>query len=117
MKFVVRNLTRDTTLGDAIDLADTSTTRNVGLLKHTHLEPGHGLWIKPCEGIHMFFMKFAIDLVYIDKQLRVKKVVRGIRPWRISLCLSAHSVMELREGTIDESQTQPGDQLSTDAVG
>ena len=111
LNFLVRNATRDTLLGDAIQRADTSTTRKVGLLKHISLEPGHGIWIVPCQGIHMFFMKFAIDLVYVSRAKHVKKVVRSIPPWRISVCLSAHSVIELPVGTIDRTGTAPGDIL------
>ncbi len=59
----------------------------------------------------MFFMKFAIDLVYVSRARHVKKVVRAIAPWRLSLCLSAHSVIELPVGTIDRTGTAPGDQL------
>ena len=98
-------------LGDAILRADTSATRRTGLLKHTSLKPGHGLWIVPCQGIHMFFMKFALDLVYVSRAKHVKKVVREIQPWRISLCLTAHSVLELPVGTIDRAGIVPGDVL------
>jgi uncharacterized membrane protein (UPF0127 family) len=59
----------------------------------------------------MFFMKFAIDVVYVDRQRRVRKVVPNLRPWRISACLSAHSFLELPTGIIRSSGTQKGDQL------
>ncbi len=107
----MRNVTRNTLLGHAIAVANTSAARNKGLLKQSGLAAGHGLWLVPCEGIHTFFMKFAIDLVYIDRKKRVRKVVRQVTPWRLSLCLSAHSVIELSAGAVDESLTQPGDQL------
>jgi uncharacterized protein len=108
---VIRNQTRGTVLGDAIDRADTSEKRRTGLLKHTHLEPGHGLWIVPCESVHTFFMKFAIDLVYVDKQLKVRKVRHAVPPWRLSACLAAHSIIELAAGAAKESGTEAGDQL------
>lgn len=98
-------------LGETIVRADTSATRRTGLLKHTSLEAGHGLWIVPCQGIHMFFMKFALDIVYVNRAKVVKKVVRAVHPWRISLCLTAHSVLELPVGTIDRTGTAPGDIL------
>lgn len=59
----------------------------------------------------MFFMKFALDLVYVSRAKHVKKVVRGIQPWQISLCLTAHSVLELPVGTIDRTGIVPGDIL------
>ena len=59
----------------------------------------------------MFFMKFAIDAVYLDRKHRVKKVVPNLRPWRVSASLSAHSVVELPVGIIQSSATEKGDQL------
>ncbi len=111
MKYQVRNATRGSLLGDSIDIADDSAKRNTGLLKHRGLDRGHGLWIVPCEGIHTFFMKFAIDVVYVDRKDRVRKVVRALGPWKLSFCLPARSVIELPPGVIDETQTQKGDQL------
>jgi len=111
LKLTVRNVTRGSVLGNEVDVADTRAKRNTGLLKHTGLEPGHGLWIVPCEGIHTFFMKFAIDVVFIDRKRRVRKVVRDLGPWRLAMSMTAHSVIELPVGVIDASGTQKGDQL------
>ena len=108
---VVRNQTRNTILADKADLADTSEKRRTGLLKHTHLDPGHGLWIVPCESVHSFFMKFTIDVLYLDRQYRVKRIRPEMVPWRVSACLTAHSVLELPAGTIVRTGTQAGDQL------
>ena len=107
----MRNHTRNTVLGDAVELADTSETRRVGLLKHTRLEPGSGLWIVPCESVHTFFMKFPIDLVYLDKQRKVRKVRHAVPAWRLSACLTAHSILELPAGTAEKTGTQAGDEL------
>lgn len=114
MKYLVRNLTRGTVLGDAIDIADTSSKRTTGLLKHNKLKSGEGLWIVPCEGVHTFFMKFALDLVYIDKKNVVRKTVANVPPWRLSMCLPAHSIIELPAGVITETSTVKGDQLEFD---
>jgi len=112
----VRNQTRNSVLGDAVDVADTSDKRRVGLLKHERLEPGTGLWIVPCESVHTFFMKFPIDLVYVDKQRRVKKIRSRVPAWRMSACLTAHSIVELPAGTIEKSGTHVGDELVFDRV-
>jgi hypothetical protein len=56
-------------------------------------------------------MRFAIDLIYLDRNLRVRKVREHVRPWRMSGCVTAHSVLELAPGAIRESQTQAGDKL------
>ena len=113
----MRNQTRDTVLGAAIDVADSSGTRRTGLLKHERLEPGEGLWIKPCEAVHTFFMKFPIDLVYIDKRLKVRKVRNAVPAWRVSGCLTAESVLELPAGTVLQTGTQPGDELVFEKLG
>ena len=105
------NATRQTVLATRLTLADTPETREKGLLGRDGLPPGEGLWIVPCQAIHMFFMRFAIDLVYIDRQKRVRKVRSNVAPWRISVCLSAHSVLELPAGIVRETRTQRGDIL------
>jgi hypothetical protein len=64
----------------------------------------------------MFFMKFALDLIYLDKKKNVVKVVRAIKPWRISVCLTAHSVLELPVGTVTRGSVGPGDQLVFEKV-
>jgi hypothetical protein len=108
----IRNVTRDTELGSRVDVANRSATRRKGLLGRMLLAPGAGLWIVPCESVHTFFMHFAIDLVYVDRKLRVKKVRSDVGPWRLSACLSAHSVIELPAGTVRATQTQAGDELA-----
>ena len=111
LRIKVRNLDRGTVLAEAADVADTSAKRRTGLLRHSSLEPGSGLWIAPCESVHSFGMKFAIDLVYIDRKKKVRKVRKEMVPRRLSACLTAHSVLELPVGAIDSSRTEPGDQL------
>jgi uncharacterized membrane protein (UPF0127 family) len=107
----VHNRTRSTTLAEQASVANTPALRNRGLLKHTHLPAGEGLWIVPTQSIHMFFMKFAIDVVYLNKAKRVVKLVENLKPWRASLCFSAHSVLELPVGVIASTGTQNGDIL------
>jgi uncharacterized protein len=111
LKIHVRNLTRDVVLADSADVADTSAKRRTGLLKHTSLEAGDGLWISPCEAVHSFGMKFAIDVLYLDRKHKIKKARADMVPRRISGCLTAHSVLELPAGTIARTGTQAGDQL------
>ena len=111
---MVRNQTRGTVLAEAVELADTSEKRRTGLLKHERLEPGQGLWIVPCESVHTFFMKFPIDLVYVDKRHKVRKVRHSVAPWRMSACLSAHSVIELPAGAAEQSGTRTGDELAVE---
>lgn len=107
----VLNATRGIVLGDAVDVADTSTKRRTGLLKHTSLEPGQGLWIVPCEGVHTWFMKFAIDVVFLNKKRQVIKMRKNMGKWRFAMSLRAHSVLELPAGTLERTGTAKGDQL------
>jgi hypothetical protein len=105
----VMNSTRGTVLATRLEVAGTGGSRRKGLLGRDGLLPGEGLWIKPCESVHTFFMRFAIDLVYLDRELRVKKVRSNVGPWRMSACLSARSVLELPVGVVSASRTERGD--------
>lgn len=98
-------------------MADTSAKRRTGLLKHDRLNPGEGLWIIPCESVHTFFMKFPIDLLYLDKGKKVRKIRHAVPAWRLSVCLSAHSIVELRAGTLEGSGTQVGDEIAMEKLG
>ena len=69
-----------------------------GLLSHDSLPDGEGMWFPACRLIHTFGMKFAIDLVYLNEQLEICKIVEGMRPGRLSACLAAESVIELNSG-------------------
>ena len=111
LKIQVHNVTRGVMLADSAEVADTSPKRRTGLLRHTGLEPGDGLWIVPCESVHSFGMKFTIDVIYLNRKHKVKKVRPQMAPRRISACLTAHSVLELPAGTIVRTGTQAGDQL------
>ena len=107
-----RNETRGTFLGTRILAADTSETRTRGLLGRDGLSAGEGLWIAPCEWVHMFGMKFAIDLVVLDKSGKVVGTKTDLRPGRIGpLFWGAHSTVELPVGAIAASGTQKGDQI------
>jgi uncharacterized membrane protein (UPF0127 family) len=94
-----------------MEQADTGAKRSKGLLGRKGLPPGGGLWIVPCESVHTFWMQFPIDLVYIDRKKRIKKLRSNVPPWRLSACLSAHSILELPAGTIQNTLTQVGDSL------
>ena len=110
-RMLVRNLTRNTELADKAELAGSGAKRSKGLLGRTGLARGEGMWIVPCEAVHTFFMQFPIDLVYLDRKLRIKKIKGNVGPWRISACLAAHSVIELPAGTIRDTLTECGDTL------
>jgi uncharacterized protein len=110
----VRNLNKAIELADRAIAANTSKLRKTGLLKHETLPEGEGLWIVPCEGVHTFFMKFAIDVIYLNKKRQVVKLRPNMPKSRLSLCLKAHSVLELPAGMIAKTGTQVGDVLEFD---
>ena len=107
----VTNLTRNTVLADCMEVADSAAKRNKGLLGRECLAPGEGLWIIPCESVHTFWMRFPIDLVYLDRKKRIRKLRNSVPAWRLSACLRAHSVIELPAGTIRATRTEYGDNL------
>ena len=112
IRFQISNITRQTLLADSLEVADSASRRNKGLLGRERLSPGEGLWIVPCEAVHTFGMQFPIDLVYLDRKHRIVKTRGHVRPGRLSVCLSAHSVIELPSGTVRDTQTRPGDTLA-----
>jgi uncharacterized membrane protein (UPF0127 family) len=107
----VVNNTRTISLGDRIDVADTSKKRRTGLLKHTGLEPREGLWIAPCEAVHTVGMKFPIDVLFLNKKRKVLKIRHAMGKWSMALCLRAHSALELPAGTARATGTQVHDEL------
>lgn len=111
IRLQVVNVNRQTRLATTLEVAGSGARRSKGLLGRKELAPGEGMWIVPCEAVHTFGMQFPIDLVYLDRKHRVKKVRSNVPPWRLSACLVAHSIIELPAGTIRETQTQPGDVL------
>lgn len=98
-------------MAEKVLLADTFRARSNGLLGRTGLGSEEGLWIVPCGMIHTFFMKFPIDVVFLDRELRVRRVVENLKPWRLSpWVFSAHSVLELRGGVL-KGDVREGDTL------
>ncbi|MEO8247163.1 MAG: DUF192 domain-containing protein [Chloroflexota bacterium] len=108
----IKNETRGTSLASRCRVASSMGDRIVGLLSVDHLEAGTGLLIERTQSIHMFFMRFAIDAVFVEKTGRVTKVVADLRPWRVVWwARGARDCIELPVGAIAASGTQVGDQL------
>ena len=113
-----RNVTRETTLATSVEQASSLWARFMGLMGRPPLPPGNGLWLAGTNGIHMFFMRFAIDAVFLGKRgpgggRRVVGLRRGLRPWLgiAPLVRGADGVLELPVGVIDASGTQIGDEV------
>ena len=112
MPFVVHNRTRGAVLASDVDLADTPRSRRVGLLRHESLPPGKGLWIYPTQAIHTFGMRFSIDVAFLDRRLRIKRIYHQLAPFRLTtLVWGARSVLELPPGSLASTGTAGGDEL------
>jgi uncharacterized membrane protein (UPF0127 family) len=80
-----------------------------GLLFRSPLQAGEGMWIQPCHSVHTLGMRYALDLIFLDKSQRVLRVVENLVPWRMANCSGAHSVIEMRGGTLTRHSIQVGD--------
>ncbi|MBZ0185913.1 MAG: DUF192 domain-containing protein [Candidatus Obscuribacterales bacterium] len=106
------NRTRNTTIAETVKRADNFFTRFKGLLGTKSLPVGQGLLLSPCKQIHMIGMKYAIDAVFVDTDLKVVAVIHSIGPGQISpLIKTARSCLELPAGIAIETETVVGDQL------
>jgi hypothetical protein len=108
----VVNATRGSVLGTHIRIADNAWSRAVGLLADDGLDSGSGLWLEPCSGIHTVGMRFAIDVIALDRGLRVRGLWERLGRFRIAaVSWKTRCVLELPGGTIRQSATEVGDQL------
>lgn len=99
----------DGTLVARIEVADTSLARMKGLLGRRALAPDEGMLFRPAGSIHMFFMRIPLDVVFCDRDLRVVKIVRELRPWRTAGARGARVTIELGVG--GAAGLTPGDRL------
>lgn len=99
-------------LAERVILANTFWTRLRGLIGRRRLAPAEALWLRPCNGVHTFWMLFAIDAIFLDRELRVVKLVENLRPFCVTLPHSqARSVLELPAHTITRAALKVGDRL------
>ena len=97
-------------------LADTALARMRGLLGRRALPSGEGLLLRPASSIHMAFMRFAIDAVFLDSNGRVLKVARDLKPWRMAAARRAKAVVELPSGEASRRGIEIGQRLVSDAA-
>jgi len=118
-----RNVTRGTVLATELESADSLWAKFMGLMGRASLPAGAGLWLPASNGIHMMFMRFAIDVVFVGKpDIDGARPVLSVHPrlpaWRglVPLVRGAHGVLELPVGTIAASGTSVGDQIAIEAA-
>jgi uncharacterized protein len=111
------NRTRGTVLCERVENAGGLGGQSRGLLGRDSLAPTDGLLFDngrftPLMWMHMFFMRFAIDIVFLDRADRVMRINRDLKPWRVSsMVFGARRVLELAAGAADRSGTVRGDQI------
>ena len=107
------------TVADIVELAVTRAERRRGLLGRDSLNLSAALMLAPCTAVHTAFMRFTIDVVFVDREGRVRKIVRGLAPWRVSAAVGAYAAIEFTAS--GERDLVPGDRLylanSADASG
>ena len=107
----VSNVTRETVLAERCSRAGVMR-RGIGLMGRRGLEAGTGLIIEPCNSVVSFFMRFTIDVVFVDKGGSVVYTLPRFVPWRTSrIVRGSRLVVELPEGTIDRTATHVGDSI------
>jgi uncharacterized membrane protein (UPF0127 family) len=108
----VFNMSKNIIIGDKVSLADNFYSRLFGLIPRKSISTGEGLIIDPCNSIHMFFMRFPIDVLFVDKNNVVVYIVENIKPWRISKVVwNSKYVVELPVGTVKKASTTVGDKI------
>jgi uncharacterized membrane protein (UPF0127 family) len=100
--------------GVRLRLADRWHQRARGLLGVRQLDDPAGLWITPCNSVHMLGMRIALDIAFVDASGRILKLVPQLGPWRFAACWRAHATVELRAGLIRQLALKPGQQLALD---
>jgi uncharacterized membrane protein (UPF0127 family) len=108
---VLVNATKKTVVSDRCRFANTVLKRMVGLLNRPTLASGEGLLLDRCYGIHTIGMRFGIDVLFLDKELRVMRAVPSLPSFRICIVRQAVYVLELPVGAIQASRSEAGDQI------
>ena len=114
MRFVsVRNADREVDLGDRVRVADRWWPRLRGMIGHPEPTDGEGLLLSPCQGVHMHWMGYPLDVAFLDDEGRVVALYHGLRPWRFSKThKNAACALELKAGTLERTLTEVGDRLT-----
>ena len=106
---------RDACLGDRIRVADRWWPRLRGLIGHPEPHEGQGLFIRPCQGVHMQWMRYPLDIAFLDEAGAVIALYHELRPWRFSRThRDASAALELPAGTLCKTDTQIGDRIIWD---
>jgi uncharacterized protein len=95
----------------AVEVASTRQTRRRGLLGRDHLDAAAALILEPCVSVHTAFMRFNIDVIFVDRAGYAVKIVENVPPWRMAVSLRAHTVIEMAAGSVQRHDVLLGDRL------
>ena len=107
----LKNSRSGAVLASSVELAVTSAERRRGLLGREAMEPDSALVITRCAAVHTFWMRFPIDVVFVDSSGTVKKIVEELRPWRMAGAFLASTAIEFPAGTLKQGALQVGDRV------
>lgn len=111
----VYNSSKNIVIATQVKVAKNFFTRTIGLLSRKSLSKEEGLVIKPCSSIHTFFMKFAIDVLFVNKKGQIIALYENVKPWRIlPLHFTSSYVIELPAGMILDKNIDKGDVVRVD---
>jgi uncharacterized membrane protein (UPF0127 family) len=105
----------NTVIAEEVAVARGIWSRFWGLMGRKRLPDGHGLLLAPCSSVHTFFMRFPIDVIFLDRHSVVVKIVHSMRPWRTALGGGGKDALELNAGEALRLEIQPGDQITFSA--
>ncbi|MDD5195814.1 MAG: DUF192 domain-containing protein [Candidatus Omnitrophica bacterium] len=111
MIYKIFNKTTGKILAENTTIADTFIKRLCGLIPRSAIAKDEALLFYNAPSIHMFFMKFPIDLVFLDKNMKVVRVVKGLSPWKMAYCFGAFATIELHANQTSDVPTHNGDTL------
>lgn len=111
LAFALVNERTQAPVATSVELAVTRASRRRGLLGRDHLGTSAALILAPCAAVHTAFMRFAIDLVFLDRDGCAVKMLADVRPWRIAVAMRAYAVVEMAAGSLRRHAIARGDRL------
>lgn len=102
---------REEIIVDTIYRAESSLERMKGLLGRSELTSSEGFWIEPCNSVHTLFMRYPIDVLFLDRNGVVLKIMHELMPWKFSGGIRARVALELRQGSVRRLGLKPGERL------
>ena len=110
-RYLLQDTRTERALATRLELARTPWTRLRGLLGRSGLGDGEGIWLEPSSSIHTAFMRFSIDVLFVDRDHRGLRCVHALRPVRVAVARGTRSIVELPAGTLRDTDTHVGDVL------